>query len=99
MKQHQNKHSGNGVTSRLVRLEFYHPTAKAVAVAGTFNDWRPESTQMVALGEGQWRKELVLRPGEYEYLFVVDGEWFTDPSAKASSPNPFGGLNSVLAVP
>jgi 1,4-alpha-glucan branching enzyme len=99
MKHDRNKHRGDGRTSRLVHFEFYHPTATAVAVAGTFNDWRPQATQMVPLGSGQWRKELVLRPGQYEYRFVVDGEWIPDPLAKVSSPNPFGGINSILAVP
>ena len=53
---------------------------------------------MVLWGDGRWRKELVLPPGVYEYRLVVDGEWMTDPLGQATSPNPFGGLNSVLNV-
>ena len=53
---------------------------------------------MVALGNGRWRKELTLPPGVYEYRIVADGEWITDPQAKKTSPNPFGGVNSVLRV-
>jgi len=53
---------------------------------------------MVLLGDGRWRKELVLPPGVYEYRLVVDGEWMTDPLGQTTSPNPFGGLNSVLKV-
>ena len=82
----------------MVRLEFKHPSAAAVAVAGTFNDWRPEATPMVAVGEGRWLKELVLPPGRYEYLLVADGEWMPDPEAGERAPNPFGGLNSVILV-
>ncbi len=29
---------------------------------------------------------------------MVDGKWITDPQARATVPNPFGGLNSVLKV-
>ncbi len=99
-KRHQksNGHS-NGNGGRAVHVEFRHPTATAVAIAGTFNDWRPEATPMVAMGEGRWLKELVLPPGRYEYLFVADGHWVTDPLAQATTPNPFGGVNSVVTVP
>jgi 1,4-alpha-glucan branching enzyme len=80
-------------------LEFTHPTALKVCVAGTFNDWRPEATPMVLLAEGRWRKDLVLPPGDYEYRLVVDGDWIEDPLATQAVPNPFGGSNSVVRVP
>lgn len=79
-----------------VYVEFNHPTAEAVGLAGSFNDWRPQATPLVPMGEGRWVKELALPPGTYEYRLVVDGEWIADPSAKETVPNPFGGVNSVL---
>jgi len=81
-----------------VRVEFHHATATAIGIAGTFNDWRPDATPLVSLGDGRWIKELVLPAGTYEYRFVVDGEWMPDPHAEATVPNPFGGANSVLQV-
>src|SRR5258707_1081264 len=69
-KQKTNSH---GQVSQSVRVEFNHPTAISVAIAGTFNDWRPEASQIVAFGDGRWLKELVLPPGTYEYLLVADG--------------------------
>jgi len=97
MKKNKSKQlNRNG--SPLVHLEYTHPTATAVCVAGTFNDWRPEATPMVALGAGRWMKELTLLPGVYEYRIVADGEWLPDPLARETNPNPFGGLNSVLKV-
>ncbi len=96
--QEANGHS-NGNGRHAVHVEFSHPTATAVAIAGTFNEWRPGATPMVAMGEGRWLKELVLPPGRYEYLFVADGQWLTDPLAPATVANPFGGVNSVLTVP
>ena len=81
-----------------VHVEFHHPTAQRIAIAGTFNDWRPEATPLVPLGEGRWIKELVLPAGTYEYRLVVDGQWMPDPQAAVNIPNPFGGLNSVLQV-
>ena len=81
-----------------VRIEFHHEQAQAVFIAGTFNDWNPNTTPMIALGDGRWVKELALPPGRYEYLFVVDGIWACDPSAPEQVPNPHGGHNSVLIV-
>ena len=99
MKNHRKpKANGNGNPARSVRIEFIHPTANAVAIAGTFNDWRPEATAMIPIGGGRWRKELALPPGTYEYLFVVDGQWISDPLAERTTPNPFGGANSVISV-
>ncbi len=89
---------GNGSSPASVHLEYTDPTAGAVCVAGTFNDWRPDATPMVALGDGRWMKELTLPPGVYEYRIVADGEWVPDPLAQETHPNPFGGVNSVLRV-
>src|ERR1700744_3274136 len=87
-----------GVHPVPVRFEFTHPTAASVAVAGTFNDWKPEAKTLHGSGKGMWWKETILKPGTYEYCFVVDGEWIPDPQAKETVPNPFGGKNSVLKV-
>ena len=97
-KNKSNQSNGHGSLARSIQLEFTHPSAGVVSVAGTFNDWHPGKTPMVALGEGRWIKPLSLPPGTYEYLFVADHEWMLDPLAKQTFPNPYGGLNSVLIV-
>ena len=84
--------------SHCVCVEFNHSSAREVCIAGSFNDWHPTVTPMIALGDGNWAKELALPPGRYEYRFVVDGQWVDDPAAKEAVPNPFGGLNAVLIV-
>jgi len=91
----QTKQNGNGTVTQRIRIEFAHPTAGQVAIAGTFNDWRPELTQMLPLGDGRWLKELALSPGINEHRLVVDGAWMVDPRASENVPNPFGGFNSV----
>lgn len=82
-----------------VHLEFVHRRARRVAIAGSFNDWRPEATPMISLGRGWWVKGLVLPPGRYEYRLVVDGHWLPDLNAPERVPAPDGGINSVLVVP
>ncbi|HEV2211169.1 MAG TPA: glycogen-binding domain-containing protein [Verrucomicrobiae bacterium] len=91
---HNHKKPNNG--TKPIHIEFSHSTASAVAIAGSFNDWRPEPAQLVA--KGKWAKELMLPPGTYEYLFVADGTWVPDPRAREAVPNPFGGVNSLLTV-
>ena len=82
----------------VVNFEFTESDAAAVAIAGTFNDWRPDAAPMLAVGDGRWVKKLALSSGTYEYCFVVDGVWKPDPQATVTLPNPFGGLNTVLIV-
>lgn len=86
-------------TSHRVYLEYFDPQAQRVCVAGTFNAWHPQVTEMVELGHGRWAKELVLPEGEHEYRLVVDGVWHEDPHCPDSAPNPFGSHNSLLRVP
>jgi 1,4-alpha-glucan branching enzyme len=81
-----------------VRFEFTNPTATTVCIAGSFNHWQPESKKLHSSGAGHWWKETALAPGTYEYCLIVDGKWMTDPLAKESVPNPFGGRNSLLKV-
>ena len=81
-----------------VSLELVEPAAQQVYVAGSFNGWKPETTPLMALGNGRWKGDLKLGPGRYEYLFVVDGQWRPDPNARETVQNPFGGRNSVVMV-
>ena len=96
MRKNNNNHKRPNNGAKPIHVEFTHSTASAVAIAGSFNGWRPEPAQLVE--KGKWAKELRLPPGRYEYLFVADGKWVPDPLAKESVPNPFGGVNSLLKV-
>ena len=100
MKHNHNHDNAPSAGPQLVpvHFEFTHPTATHVSVAGCFNHWQPEAKTLHPAGGGRWQKETVLPPGNYEYCFVVDGQWIADPLAKESVPNPFGGRNSVLKV-
>ena len=97
-KDNQKTSPNHRGTQQLVRLQFRHPAAKSVFVAGEFNDWHPGASEMVSLPGGLWAKELTLEPGIYEYRFVVDGVWTSDPNNGETRLNPFGEANSVLRV-
>jgi peroxiredoxin len=57
-------------------------SAKAVYLAGTFNEWKPSALKMDGPDHsGCFQTKLVLAGGNYEYKFVLDGtRWRHDPS-------------------
>jgi 5'-AMP-activated protein kinase regulatory beta subunit len=67
-------------------------------IAGDFNGWDPMTHPMKKGKEGVWTISFDLLPGTYEYKFLVDGEWQTDPVCAACVENPFGTLNCVKKV-
>jgi len=92
--------SASGSDGVLVRFEFVAPAAHRVSLAGSFNGWN-DSTLTFSHGTqaGVWTVTVALPPGEYQYLFVVDGErWIPDPTAHAQVKDEFGQTNSLLVV-
>ncbi len=67
--------------SFLFKLEGYL-TAKSVELAGSFNNWAPGEIKMNRTNWG-WELPYILAKGNYEYKYLVDGQWITDPD------NPF----------
>ena len=75
------------------------PRAASVAVVGDFNDWNPAATPLSRSRNGTWEARVRLRPGQYNYAFVIDGTTFVaDPRAPTVSVDDFGSPNSVLTV-
>ena len=85
--------------AHVVHIEYFDLAAKQVFIAGTFNDWHPQNTEMIDLGHGCWAKELSLPDGEHEYRLVVDGAWKDDPHCPLTTPNSFGTHNSLIVLP
>ncbi len=83
-----------------VRIFFYYPPARSVAVTGDFNDWNADGVPLKAAGKpGLWETELRVPPGVYSYNFIVDGELLIpDPNAPNQMPDGYGGTNSILLV-
>lgn len=79
-------------------FSLYAPEANEVFVIGDFNDWRPDDLKARRFKDGTWRKALTLKPGTYQYLFLVDGQWWVDPDNPGRARNPFGTENSVIEI-
>lgn len=85
--------------SVMVRMVYAAPQAQAVAVAGDFNDWKPDTTPMHRTTSGIWIVEIPLLVGsKYQYMFVVDDQWVTDPYAAATIDDGFGGKNAMIEL-
>lgn len=78
------------------RLKGYKD-AKKVIVTGSFNRWNEEDFKMQKVENG-WKLTLEIRPGAYEYKFIVDGHWIEDPSNPSKVVNEFGGYNSYINI-
>jgi len=79
-------------------FSLYAPDAHEVYVIGDFNNWRTDHLKAKKFKDGTWRKSVHIKPGTYHYLFLVDGQWWTDPANPNRLHNPFGSENSVLTV-
>ena len=50
------------------------PEARSVTVAGSFNDWNPQSHSLKKLRNGEYSPVVALDAGrEHEFRFVIDG--------------------------
>ena len=83
---------------RNVLFKLEDAPGRQVFVAGSFSDWQPKQKLSDKDGRGIYTARILLAPGEYEYKFVVDGEWRLDAANPNFVPNDFGTLNSLLTV-
>jgi chromosome partitioning protein len=85
------------VTRQEVTFAIEAPGAEHVLLAGDFNEWTLDGSEMDPIG-GVWTKVIKLPPGRYRYRYVIDGRWQNDPSNAAVEPNPYGGHDSILVL-
>ena len=70
-----------------------------VALAGTFNQWDTKRHIMKDIKHtGTYTITLMLPKGEYEYKFVVNGNWLVDRECRNWVRNSYGTINSVIKV-
>ncbi len=78
-------------------------SAKQVLLSGNFNNWGADDKSAEVMGDpdgdGVFEVEIELAPGTYQYKFIVDGNWMTDPKNPKQVDDGYGGQNSVVTVP
>jgi chromosome partitioning protein len=80
-----------------VRFSVEAADADQVQLAGDFNDWTLDGSDMDPVGT-VWTKVVKLEPGRYRYRYVIDGHWQNDPLNAVVEPSPYGGHDSILVV-
>jgi len=81
-----------------VNFRLSAPEAQNVFLAGDFNGWDVHSHPLKKDSKGTWKISIDLKPGRYEYRFIVDGVWQNDPNCATFAPNPLGSENCVLTL-
>jgi 1,4-alpha-glucan branching enzyme len=81
-----------------VDFSLHAPEAREVFLAGNFNLWNTQSLPMKKDKNGNWKCEVPLAPGRYEYKFYLDGNWFEGSTGAEQISNSFGTQNFVLEV-
>ena len=82
----------------LQQFTFYKKGLQSISVVGGFNDWDADSTKLTEVSPGVWTVSMRLRPGVYEYQFILNGKQrVTDPTMPQTSSD-FGSPNSVVTV-
>ena len=80
------------------QFTYYQKGLNSISLVGQFNDWDTDSTSLTEVSPGVWTVSLSLRPGVYEYQFILNGKQrVTDPTMPQTSSD-FGSPNSVVKV-
>ena len=93
------------MNTKPIELSCHAPRAQSVFVAGTFNDWNPQTLPLDRQADGHWKTTLPLQPGRHEFKFIVDGQWCCEPGCEHEyhgcpkcCANDLGTMNRVLEV-
>jgi hypothetical protein len=68
--------------------------AKRVMLSGSFNSWSTLKGAMTKT-EGGWIIDVKLDPGVYQYKYIIQGRWTTDPNNLQDADDGDGNVNSV----
>lgn len=70
-----------------------------VKIAGDFTDWKPKKLKLAKRRSGAlWQTSIKLRPGSYQYKYLVNDRWIPDPTNKKIVDNGLGTANSLITV-
>ena len=82
-----------------VTFRYYDPDAREVRIAGDFSNWEALEDLMILQEDDKvWEGLLQLTSGRYQYKYIVDGEWKTDPHNHEVTTSDAGTGNSLLTV-
>lgn len=87
---------------KFIKVTFYTHAIKEASTAflvGDFNEWNETSHPMEKLKDGRFSLAVKVAPSkEYQFRYLIDGEWHNDWEADKYVANPFSGDNSVVVA-
>lgn len=83
-----------------ITFYYYDPSAREVALIGSFNNWQSGDGQMIQIRPGLWEGILdVPARGMHRYKFLIDrSRWTHDPENPFRIEDGFGGFNSLITI-
>lgn len=85
--------------ARPVTFKLEAPQDALVQIAGDFTNWQPEKLELKENSAGPiWQIVKRLGRGTYQYKYLVNGRWISDPSNGTTRENCYGNANSVISV-
>ena len=83
-----------------ITFYYYDPSAREVALIGSFNEWQRTDGEMVQIRPGLWEGTLDdPAPGAHRYKFLIDrSHWTHDPENPLRIEDGFGGFNSLITI-
>lgn len=87
-----------GNTKKRVTFEVKADPGSEVYLTGDFNNWEPNKHKLKEKSNpGHYKGTVLLeRNKQYEYKFIINGNWTVDPGCKEWVPNSMGSLNSII---
>jgi 1,4-alpha-glucan branching enzyme len=90
--------TARGTKSKKETFAYNDSNAQSVSLVGDFTDWEQNAIPLKKQKNGVWKATVSLEPGNYEYRFLVDGEWRNDQECQNRRPNTFGAENCIREV-
>ena len=81
-----------------VEFRFFRRNVGGVRIVGDFDQAWDGALDMTPGPDGWWAAKVAVRPGEYRFRYVADGDWYTDYASNGIEVTK-SGVNSVLVVP
>lgn len=86
------------ISGRSAYFIIYDTEATKIEVAGSFNQWTPQPLFRNPSDAGMWGARFDLLPGEYQYKYLIDGQWTMDPENLNPKKDREGHTNSTFVI-
>ncbi|XP_062209555.1 phosphoglucan phosphatase DSP4, amyloplastic-like isoform X2 [Phragmites australis] len=87
-----------GLSRNTITLKWGNGTCSSVEISGLDIGWGQRIPLTYDKDKGAWFLEKELPEGRYEYKYIVDGKWLSNPDENIMKPNADGHVNNYIQV-